>query len=467
MTAPHERLRERLGDPALYLDDPADTARYARDWPGKHVGATPLVVRPRSTEEVSAVLAACAELGVPLVPQGGNTGMVGGGVPRDGEVVVSTERLAAIEDFDESAATVQVQAGVVLEALQGFLAERGHTMPVDLGARGSCQIGGMIATNAGGLKVLRYGHMREQVRGLEVVLADGTVLRGLNTLKKNNTGLDLKQLFIGSEGTLGIVTRAVLQVHPVPAAFQTALLGIARRALLPPLLAAARTRFPGLSSLEFIDGRTVTYVEQADPGFRLPLAGGRESYVVIEEEAAADDDASREAFVGRLESLSADALIADAAVASSEAQTRAIWTVREAPPEIVSRRGLTHKFDVTVPPGAIPPFLGEMEAVAGKVGGVDPILFGHLGDGNVHVNMAQGAGVADGDFRAREGALADEIYGIVQARGGSISAEHGIGVMKRAYLPFSRTAEEIALMRGLKAALDPGGILNPGVILAP
>lgn len=467
MTAPHERLRERLGDPALYLDDPADTARYARDWPGKHVGATPLVVRPRSTEEVSAVLAACAELGVPLVPQGGNTGMVGGGVPRDGEVVVSTERLAAIEDFDESAATVRVQAGVVLEALQGFLAERGHTMPVDLGARGSCQIGGMIATNAGGLKVLRYGHMREQVRGLEVVLADGTVLRGLNTLKKNNTGLDIKQLFIGSEGTLGIVTRAVLQVQPVPAAFQTALLAIARRALLSPLLTAARARFPGLSSLEFIDGRTVAYVERADPGFRLPLAGGQESYVVIEEEAAADDDASREAFVGRLESLSADALIADAALAASEAQTRAIWTVREAPPEIVSRRGLTHKFDVTVPPGAIPAFLGEMEAVAGKIGGVDPILFGHLGDGNVHVNMAQGAGVADGDFLAREGALADEIYGIVRARGGSISAEHGIGVMKRAYLPLSRTAEEITLMRGLKAALDPSGILNPGVILAP
>ena len=466
MTAPHERLRERLGDPALYLDAPADTARYARDWPGKHIGATPLVVRPRSTEEVSAVLAACAELGVPLVPQGGNTGMVGGGVPRAGEVVVSTERLATIEDFDESAATVRVQAGVVLEALQGFLAERGHTMPVDLGARGSCQIGGMIATNAGGLKVLRYGHMREQVRGLEVVLANGTVLRGLNTLKKNNTGLDLKQLFIGSEGTLGIVTRAVLQVRPVPAAFQTALLAVARRDLLPPLLAAVRARFPGLSSLEFIDGRTVAYVERAEPGFRLPLAGGQESYVVIEEEAAADD-AAHEAFVGRLESLSADALIADAAVAASEAQTRAIWTVREVPPEIVSRRGLTHKFDVTVPPGAIPPFLGEVEAVAVKVGGVEPILFGHLGDGNVHVNMAQGAGVADGDFRAREAALADAIYGIVRARGGSISAEHGIGVMKRAYLSFSRTAEEIALMRGLKATLDPAGILNPGVILPP
>ena len=214
MTAPHERLRARLGDPALYLDDPADTARYARDWIGKYVGTAPLVVRPRSTDEVAAVLAACTELDVPVVPQAGNTGMVGGGVPRAGEVVLSVERLNAIEAFDEASATVQVQAGVVLETLQNYLAERGYDMPVDLGGRGSCQIGGMIATNAGGVKVLRYGHMREQVRGLEVVLADGTVVSGLNILKKNNTGLDLKQVFIGSEGTLGVITRPCCRCSP-------------------------------------------------------------------------------------------------------------------------------------------------------------------------------------------------------------------------------------------------------------
>ena len=219
MTAPHEQLRARLGDPALYLDDPADTARYARDWIGKYAGTAPLVVRPRSTEDVAAVLQACSELDVPVVPQAGNTGMVGGSVPRAGEVVLSVERMNAIEAFDEASATVRVQSGVVLETLQDFLAERGCDMPVDLGARGSCQIGGMIATNAGGVKVLRYGHMREQVRGLEVVLADGTVVSGLNILKKNNTGLDLKQVFIGSEGTLGVITRAVLQVQPAPEAF--------------------------------------------------------------------------------------------------------------------------------------------------------------------------------------------------------------------------------------------------------
>ena len=244
MTAPHERLRARLGDKALYLDDPADTARYGRDWIGKYVGTAPLVVRPRTTEEVAQVLSACTELDVPVVPQAGNTGMVGGGVPRAGEVVLSVERLNAIEAFDEASATVTVQAGVVLETLQTYLAERGYDMPVDLGGRGSCQIGGMIATNAGGVKVLRYGHMREQVRGLEVVLADGTVVSGLNILKKNNTGLDLKQVFIGSEGTLGVITRAVLQVQPAPEAFQTALAGLARRDLLPALLQAARARFP-------------------------------------------------------------------------------------------------------------------------------------------------------------------------------------------------------------------------------
>ena len=267
MTAPHERLRARLGDPALYLDDPADTARYARDWIGKYVGTAPLVVRPRSTEEMAAVLAACTELDVPVVPQAGNTGMVGGGVPRAGEVVLSVERLNAIEAFDEASATVRVQAGVVLETLQNYLAERGYDMPVDLGGRGSCQIGGMIATNAGGVKVLRYGHMREQVRGLEVVLADGTVVSGLNILKKNNTGIDLKQIFIGSEGTLGVITRAVLQVQPAPEAFQTALAGLARRDLLPALLQAARARFPASRRSSSSTGRPWPMSARRTPGF--------------------------------------------------------------------------------------------------------------------------------------------------------------------------------------------------------
>ena len=464
MTAPHERLRARLGDPALYLDDPADTARYGRDWIGKYVGTAPLVVRPRTTEEVADVLAACTELDVPVVPQAGNTGMVGGGVPRAGEVVLSVERLNTIETFDEASATVTVQAGVVLETLQTYLAERGYDMPVDLGGRGSCQIGGMIATNAGGVKVLRYGHMREQVRGLEVVLADGTVVSGLNILKKNNTGLDLKQVFIGSEGTLGVITRAVLQVQPAPEAFQTALAGLSSRDLLPALLQAARARFPRLSSLEFIDGKTVAHVKAEDPELRIPLAGDHESLVVIEEESASGE-AAGETFTTGLESLLTDGLITDAVVAGSEAQARAIWRVREAPTEAVSRHGLTHKFDVTVPPGEIPAFLGEMEALAEDFDGVRVVLFGHLGDGNVHVNMAQEQGLADDAFLAMEAALADAIYGAVHARQGSISAEHGIGVMKRAYLPLARTPEEIALMRTLKAALDPKGILNPGVIL--
>ena len=410
------------------------------------------------------MLRACTELDVPVVPQAGNTGMVGGGVPRAGEVVLSVERLNAIEAFDEASATVTVQAGVVLETLQTYLAERGYDMPVDLGGRGSCQIGGMIATNAGGVKVLRYGHMREQVRGLEVVLADGTVVSGLNILKKNNTGLDLKQVFIGSEGTLGVITRAVLQVQPAPEAFQTALTGLASRDLLPALLQAARARFPRLSSLEFIDGRTVAYVKAEDPALRIPLDGDHESLVVIEEESASSE-AAGEAFATGLESLLEQGLIVDAVVAGSEAQARAIWRVREAPTEAVSRRGLTHKFDVTVPPGLIPAFLGEMEALAEGFEGVRVVLFGHLGDGNVHVNMAQESGLADDDFLALEPALADAIYGAVHARQGSISAEHGIGVMKRAYLPLARTPEEIALMRTLKTALDPKGILNPGVIL--
>ena len=258
MTAPHERLRARLGDPALYLDDPADTARYGRDWIGKYVGAAPLVVRPRTTAEVSAVLAACAALDVPVVPQAGNTGMVGGGVPRAGEVVLSVERMGAIEAFDEASATVRLQGPASCwRRCSPIFPSAATTCRLTSAPAARAKIGGMIATNAGGIKVLRYGHMREQVRGLEVVLADGTVVSGLNILRKNNTGLDLKQVFIGSEGTLGVITRAVLQVQPKPEAFRTALAGLASRdlparpaagsprPLPPPLVAGVHRRGDG------------------------------------------------------------------------------------------------------------------------------------------------------------------------------------------------------------------------------
>ena len=339
----------------------------------------------------------------------------------------------------------------MLETLQTYLAERGYDMPVDLGGRGSCQIGGMIATNAGGVKVLRYGHMREQVRGLEVVLADGTVVSGLNILKKNNTGLDLKQVFIGSEGTLG-------GYHPRRAAGTARARGVSDRArrpcpprpparpaaggagaLPPPLLAGVRRR----------QDRRLR-ARRKTPTLRIPLDGDHESLVVIEEESAVGRGCGR-GLRHRVGEPAGGRVDRDAVVAGSEAQARAIWRVREAPTEAVSRHGLTHKFDVTVPPGVIPAFLGEMEALAEGSTGVRVVLFGHLGDGNVHVNMAQEPGLSDDDFLAMETALADAIYGAVHGRAGSISAEHGIGVMKRAYLAARAHA------RGDRAHAHPQG----------
>ena len=263
-----DRLSAELEWPGLVLSEPDEVAAYTTDWTRKFSGTAPCVLRPHNTEEVASCVRACGKFDLALVPQGGNTGLVGGSVPRAGEVVLSLSRLNAIESFDAASATVQLQAGVVLQALHENLAAHGHVFPVDLGARGSCQIGGMIATNAGGIKVLRYGHMREQVLGLEVVLADGTILSNLNSLKKNNTGLDLKHVFIGSEGMLGIITRAVLQARPAPHAVQTALLALDTRDRLPELLTLLRERLRGLSSLEIITRDSLALYKEVEPAAR-------------------------------------------------------------------------------------------------------------------------------------------------------------------------------------------------------
>jgi FAD/FMN-containing dehydrogenase len=459
-------VRAEIAAPGLYLDDPSELGAYATDWTRKFVGKPSLVARPRSTEEVSALLAACNRNGVRVVPQGGNTGMVGGSVPRAGELVISLARLNRIENVDPVAGTVQVQAGVVLQALNETLASAGLIFPIDLGARGSCQIGGMIATNAGGLRVLRYGLVRDRLRGIEVVLADGTVLGGLNKLKKNNTGLDLKHLFVGSEGILGIITRAVLEVVPKPPALETALLALNERGALPTFLKAARADFRGLSSCEFIVRSAIDLVREHDPAVREPFDRVYPVYVLIEEEIGTGPVA-REEFAERLEALAERGLIADAVIADSEAHTRDLWAYRERPTEAISRAGLTHKFDVTVPQGEIPGFLDTIERLAFAHAGFRVFLYGHLGDGNVHINMVQGPTLSREAFYAAERRLADDIYGQVAALGGSVSAEHGIGVMKRDYLGHSRSAAEIALMRRIKALVDPKGILNPGVILTP
>ncbi|MCA8375499.1 FAD-binding oxidoreductase [Burkholderia multivorans] len=388
------------------------------------------LVRPRSVDEVSRALALCTRLAQPVVPQGGLTGLARGAVALGGEVVLSMERFAGIDALDAAAGTLTVRAGTPLQVVQEAADAAGFTFGVDLGARGSCQIGGMLATNAGGTRAIRYGTMREQVLGLEAVLADGTVVSSMNRMLKNNAGYDLKQLFIGSEGTLGVVTRAVLRLHPKLAAPATALCRVRDYEAVVALWNRMRT-LPELVSFEAMWPAFYDYVARHTAGVAAPFAADGGFAVLIE----------------------------CATSAPSERQARDLWTLREglaidALPNLVN-------FDVSLPTGDLGAFAARCDAaLRARWPDIVCLFFGHVGDGNVHIGVSLTA-MTDAD--------ADEIdrrtYAIVREMGGSVSAEHGIGVLKRDYLAHTRSDAEIALMRTLKAALDPGGILNPGKVL--
>ncbi|HEF5155219.1 FAD linked oxidase domain-containing protein [Burkholderia multivorans] len=416
------------------------------------------LVRPRSVDEVSRALALCARLAQPVVPQGGLTGLARGAVALGGEVVLSMERFAGIDALDAAAGTLTVRAGTPLQVVQEAADAAGFTFGVDLGARGSCQIGGMLATNAGGTRAIRYGTMREQVLGLEAVLADGTVVSSMNRMLKNNAGYDLKQLFIGSEGTLGVVTRAVLRLHPKLAAPATALCRVRDYGAVVALWNRMRT-LPELVSFEAMWPAFYDYVARHTPGVAAPFAADGGFAVLIECATSAPGRDARAA----LETALADAIDAgladDAVLATSERQARDLWTLREglaidALPNLVN-------FDVSLPTGDLGAFAARCDAaLRARWPDIVCLCFGHVGDGNVHIGVS---------LAATTDAGADEIdrrvYAIVREMGGSVSAEHGIGVLKRDYLAHTRSDAEIALMRTLKAALDPGGILNPGKVL--
>ncbi len=460
-----DQLKEEINDPSLYLDPRAeDLGAYTNDWTKKFNGETPLVLRPRVTTDVSRMLSICNKLRLGVVPQGGNTGVVGGSTPRSGEVVLSLSRLNNLEEFDSASATLISGAGTVLSALHDFAKNKNMEFPVDLGARGQCQVGGMLATNAGGNRVLKYGLMREQVRGLEIVMANGTVVSNLNRLRKDNSGIDLKQIFIGSEGILGVITQAVLQLIPVPGSRRTAMIALPDRKILPSLLAEVRSRFPGLSSLEVLLNQVIEHVIEYVEGPVFPLPKHFPAYVLIEEETEGHAS-GHDGFVERLEGLFETGMIEDAVVAESSTQSEGLWHFREATGEAIVAAGYTHKFDVTIPQSAIPDFLTEMENVCSNFLGVRPLLFGHLGDGNVHVNFVQTPDINDKDFLAAAPDLAKIVYEETRNRNGSISAEHGIGMLKREYLSYSKSSEEIAFMRSLKKIWDPKNILNPGVMI--
>ncbi|WP_175755511.1 FAD-binding oxidoreductase [Burkholderia ambifaria] len=416
------------------------------------------LVRPRSVDDVSRTLALCTRLGQPVVPQGGLTGLARGAVALGGEVVLSLERFAGVEAIDAAAGTMTVRAGTPLQTVQEAADAAGFTFGVDLGARGSCQIGGMLATNAGGTRAIRYGMMREQVLGLEAVLADGTVVSSMNRMLKNNAGYDLKQLFIGSEGTLGVVTRAVLRLHPKLGVPATALCRVHGYDAVVALWNRMRA-LPEIVSFEAMWPAFYDYVASHTPGVVAPFAGDGSFAVLIECATSAPRGDAGDA----LETALADALdlglVDDAALATSERQARDLWTLREG----LAIDALPHlvNFDVSLPTGELGMFAERCEgALRALWPDIVCLFFGHVGDGNVHIGVSL-AGMRDSDADAIDRC----VYAVVRDMGGSVSAEHGIGMLKRAYLGHTRGEAEIGLMRRLKAALDPAGLLNPGKVL--
>lgn len=426
------------------------------------------LLRPTSIAEISRALEICNRLGQPVVPQGGLTGLARGAVPalpERGEIVLALERYAGVEEIDADAATVTVRAGTPLQALQQAIDEAGFSLGIDLGARGSCQIGGNIATNAGGTRAIRFGVMRDQVLGLEVVLANGTVVSALNKMLKNNAGYDLKHLFIGSEGTLGVITRAVLKLHPRLAAPTTALCAAADYGAVVHLWRRVRKELRTAVSFEVMWPAFYDFVVRHTPEVTAPLAAQNGFYVLLECAAPAGGSGADDggADVASLETHLFDwleeGLIADAAMATSLRQARAMWTLREglaidALPNLIN-------FDVSLPIGSIGEFAARCEAALKTRWPQSLNLFyGHIGDSNVHIGVSV-ANLLEGGTH-----VVDQlVYGVVRDLGGSISAEHGIGQLKRPFLGHTRSPEEIELMRTIKRALDPAGILNPGKVL--
>lgn len=467
MTNLLDRLRSAVGDDHV-LTEPADVAAHVVDWTGTHRGRALAVVRPGSTAEVAEVVRACAEARTPLVPQGGNTGLVGGGVP-DGSgtsVVLSLGRMRTVRDVDPVAGTITVDAGVVLADVQAAAAAADRLFPMSLGSEGSCTIGGNLATNAGGTAVLRYGMTRELVLGLEVVLPDGRVWDGLRGLRKDNTGYDLTQLFVGSEGTLGVITGAVLRLFPATPRHATAWVAVPSVAAAVSLLGTAQEHAGvHLSTFEIANRQAVDLVLAHLPGAVDPLAAPSEWYVLLELAGSASD----EGLDATLEGLLAEAVEAghatDAAIAGSPAQRSALWSLREGISEVQKVEGATLKHDVTLPIADLARWTDAMGPVLQEVlPGVRPVTYGHVGDGNLHYNLNAPVG-RDDDLRAAAGDLTAAIHDAVAAAHGSISAEHGLGRTKAAAAAAYKSDVEMDLMRAVKRALDPHDLMNPGVLL--
>ncbi len=470
--ADRARLVARLGEllgPRGLLTEPADTAPYGEDWRRLYCGRPLAVARPADTAQVAAVVRACMAAGAGVVPQGGNTSMVGGAVPAaDGsEVVLSLARLNRVRAVDAIDMTLTVEAGVTLKAAQEAAAEADCLLPLSVASEGTAQIGGILATNAGGNNTVRYGNARDLVLGLEVVLPDGAVWNGLRRLHKDNTGYCLRQLFVGAEGTLGVITAAVLKLAPRPRAVELAFCALPSCAAALALFRRLQARDPAaLQAFEYMSGAGVELVLRHIPGAALPLAVPSGHYALVELATPRPGAALRAALENVLEGALADGLVTDAVIAGSVAQHAALWRLREAQAEAQKRAGANVKNDVSVPVSKVPELIARASAAcAALLPGIRIVPFGHLGDGNIHFNLVQPEAMDPADFLARGDAIMDTVGAVVRALDGSFSAEHGVGRLKPHLMPAWRGGAELATMRRIKAALDPLGLMNPGKVL--
>ena len=460
----HDRLRAVVGASRV-LTGAADLAPYCTDWRGRYTGKASCVVLPGTTDEVAAVVGICAEAGAPIVPQGGNTGLCGGATPIGGEVVINLRRMNRIRGIDADNNSITVEAGCTLHAVQEAAKTADRLFPLSLAAEGSATIGGNLATNAGGVQVLRYGNARELTLGLEVVLADGRIWNGLRALRKDNTGYDLKHLFIGAEGTLGLITAATLKLFPRPRAQATAWVAVPDPAAAVGLLARLRDAAgDNVTAFEIVGRPALELVLKHIPNARDPLAGKPAWQVLIELSGACDDlSASLEQ---ALQEAAADGLVDDAALAAGEAQTAALWALRENVSEAQKIEGVSIKHDIAVPVSRIAEFIARADTALLKAfPQVRIVCFGHIGDGNLHYNQSKSDVQSNSEFIGQTEAVNRIVHDLVHDLGGSISAEHGLGQLKREEVLRYKSETEMGLMRAVKQALDPRGLMNPGKLL--
>jgi FAD/FMN-containing dehydrogenase len=451
------------------IRDEAAMAPYLVEWRDRYHGKAALVLKPGETEQVSAILKLANETRTAIVPQGGNTGLVGGQIPFETghEVVVSLERLDRVRNIDLASNCMTVEAGLVLALARQVAANAGRLFPLSLASEGSCQIGGVLATNAGGVAVLAYGSARDLTLGLEVVLADGTVWNGLKSLRKDNSGYDLKDLFIGSEGTLGIITAAVLRLFPKPSERVTCMAGLSLLEAAPDFFARVMGQAgPALTAFEIMPRVGLDFVLRHGSDVRDPFPSPHPWYVLFELSSPREGEELQRLAESVLDEGLKAREIESAIVASSLAQSQALWRLRELMSEVQKHEGGSIKHDVAVPVARIPEFIARAnQLVELMIPGARPVPFGHLGDGNIHYNVSQPPGMDRTIFLSHWEAMNAAVHEIVLDLGGSISAEHGIGRLKRDILPHAKPAIELELMRKIKAAFDPNGILNPGKLL--